>query len=135
MTPRDRIAAYFEACGTGTAADIAEHFSADAVIYDTNIAPARTANAIAEMWLTVRERWGGARWRVDSCVSDGQTAAIEWSMTGTDSRTGRAFTFRGSEHYEFDDSLIAEIRQYWTFDRAELDTGLVGYDYGTDDDR
>jgi ketosteroid isomerase-like protein len=83
------------------------------------------------MWAAVARRWGGARWSVDTVVqsADGSAAAIEWSMTGTDPRSGRAFTFRGSEHYRLDDGLIAEIRQYWTFDRDRLDTGLVDYPY------
>lgn len=132
MEPRSRIEAYFEACGTGSADEIASHFSADAVIYDTNVRPFRGADAIAGMWTQVRERWQGARWHVDSCVAAGDTAAIEWSMTGADPATGRAFTFRGSEHYAFRDTLIAEIRQYWTFDAEKLDTGLMGYAYPTD---
>ena len=48
-------------------------------------------------------------------------------MTGTDPRSGRAFMFRGSEHYRLDGGLIAEIRQYWTFDRERLDTGFVDH--------
>jgi hypothetical protein len=51
-------------------------------------------------------------------------------MRGRDPRQGgRPFAFRGSEHYRFRDSLIAEIRQYWTFDPERLDTGLRGYPY------
>ena len=55
-------------------------------------------------------------------------AAIEWTMGGTGSEG--PFRFRGSEHYAFDGDLIAEIRQYWTFDTDRLDTGLVDYPYG-----
>ena len=50
-------------------------------------------------------------------------------MTGTEPAVAEAFTFRGSEHYRFVDTRIDEIRQYWTFDPAKLDTGLIGYDY------
>ena len=52
-------------------------------------------------------------------------------MTGTEPASGRAFAFRGSEHYRFegDDHRIAEIRQYWTFDPDRLDTGLIDYPY------
>ena len=53
--------------------------------------------------------------------------AVEWTMTGTDPATGRQFTFRGSDHYEFADGLISEIRQWWTFDRDRLDTGLIDH--------
>lgn len=128
-THLERITAYFDACGAAPADEIARHFTADAVIYDTNIRPMVGAGDIGATWVTVRERWGGARWTVDSIVSDGDAAAIEWSMTGTDPASGRSFTFRGSEHYRFAgaDNLIDEIRQYWTFDPDRLDTALREY--------
>ena len=78
-------------------------------------------------WVKVRERWGGARWEVLSTVVEGDRAAVEWAMHGTDPKSGRAFTFRGSDHYEFRDGLICEIRQWWTFDRDRLDVGLVDH--------
>jgi ketosteroid isomerase-like protein len=62
-----------------------------------------------------------------STVIEGDRAAMEWEMDGTAPESGRAFTFRGSDHYEFRDGLICEIRQWWTFDAARLDTGLVGH--------
>jgi uncharacterized protein (TIGR02246 family) len=131
MQPADRIQAYFEACNGGDPDEVAAHFTPDAVIYDTNIPPSRGRAAIAAGWAVIREKWGGATWAVDHVVvdTDGDAAAIEWSMSGTDPRTGRSFVFRGSEHYRFVDTLIDEIRQYWTFDRERLDTGLVGYRY------
>ncbi|MEM7340824.1 MAG: nuclear transport factor 2 family protein [Actinomycetota bacterium] len=131
MTPAERITAYFDACSTATAAEIAAHFTPDAVVYDTNVRPARGAHAIGAMWVKVRERWGGAVWGVDSVISsaDDSEAAIEWQMTGTDVDADRPFVFRGSEHYRFDETLIAEIRQYWTFDPDALDTGLRDFDY------
>lgn len=131
MEPAERIRAYFEACNGGDPAAVAVHFTEDAVIYDTNIGPMRGRAAIATGWAAVRDKWGGAVWNVDSVVaaSDGSVAAIEWSMRGIDPRCGRSFVFRGSEHYRFVDTLIDEIRQYWTFDRDRLDTGLVGFEY------
>jgi len=127
--PVARIGAYFQACSTGEADDIGAHFTDDAVIWDTNLAPCRGADAIGAMWVKVRQRWGGAVWTVDTAVTDGVTAAIEWTMTGTEPREQRPFVFHGSEHYTFRDSLIAEIRQYWTFDPDRLDTGLVDWPY------
>lgn len=128
MDARQRITAYFTACSEGTAADIASHFTPDAVVYDTNIRPMVGADDIGSSWVAVRDRWGGAVWGLDSFAGDWDGAAIEWWMRGTDPTDGRAFTFRGSEHYAFDDGLISEIRQYWTFDRERLDTGLRGFD-------
>lgn len=132
MDPAARIRAYFEACNGGTPSDLAAHFTPSALIYDTNIPPLRGSDAIAAGWSAIRAKWGGATWSVDTVVAsaDGTTAAIEWSMRGVDPRSGRSFVFRGSEHYRFVDTLIDEIRQYWTFDRERLDTGLVDYPYG-----
>lgn len=126
--PAGRIRDYFAACSEGSAADIAAHFTEDAVIYDTNVRPVRGAAAIGAFWVAVRDRWQGARWSVDALVAGGGAAAIEWTMTGA-APDGRAFAVRGSEHYAFDpgDGRISEIRQYWTFDRDRLDTGLIGY--------
>ena len=129
LEPLERITTYFKACSTAPAADIASHFTDDAVIYDTNLRPAIGAQAIGSMWAKVRDRWQGAVWTVDSFVGDSKGAAIEWSMAGTNPDDGQSFTFRGSEHYRFDATLIAEIRQYWSFDPNRLDTGLVDYPY------
>jgi len=135
MTPGERIEAYFVACGHGSADDVAAHFTPDAVVWDTNIRPMRGSADIGSTWVKVRERWGGAEWFVDSLVAadDGDTAAIEWRMTGTEPTERRPFVFRGSEHYRFEDSLIAEIRQYWTFHPTRLDTGLLEYEYESDE--
>ena len=131
MTPAERIRAYFAACNSGDATSVASHFTDRAAVFDTNVRPARGRDEIGAMWAAVARRWGGAQWSVDAVVesADGSSAAIEWSMVGTDPRTGRAFVFRGSEHYRLVDGLIDEIRQYWTFDRARLDTGLVDFPY------
>jgi len=122
-----RIRAYFESCNSGDAAEVAAHFAPGAVIYDTNHEPIRTAAGIGEFWDRIRAQWDGAKWGVDSVVTDGETAAIEWHMRGTG--PNGAFVFRGSEHYAFEGDLIAEIRQYWTFDTERPDTGLRGFSY------
>ena len=133
MDPQARIEAYFNACSHASADEIAAHFTKSAVIWDTNVAPFRGAQRIGKQWVRVRERWLGAVWGVDSYVvaADGETAAIEWWMTGTDPATEGTFTFRGSEHYRFVDTLIDEIRQYWNFDSGRLDSGLVEFPYPT----
>jgi SnoaL-like domain len=123
------IRSYFEACSNGSANDIARHFTIDAVVYDTNIAPVWGSEAIGDGWVAIREKWCGAIWHVESCVESGNEAAIEWSMRGVDPKTMRAFVFRGSEHYVIESGRIAEIRQYWTFNREKLDTALIGYNH------
>jgi hypothetical protein len=121
------IGRYFEACSSGSADDIAACFGADAVIYDLNLPPVQGAPACGEFWVKVRERWGGARWKIDHVVAAGDDAACEWTMSGQ--ADGRAVRFRGSDHYRFDGALIVEIRQYWRFDDDRLVGGLNGYPY------
>lgn len=125
------VRAYFDACTNGRAEDIAACFTDDAVIYDTNHAPIRGSAAIGAFWTGVRERWAGAAWIVDSGIEEGDEAAVEWTMSGY-SDTG-PFALRGSEHYRFTDDLIAEIRQYWTFDPEDPGSELVDYPYGERD--
>jgi len=127
MNAEMRIAEYFRACSVGTAAEIAANFCADAVVYDTNHKPVSGAQVIGEFWDKVRSRWVNAVWSVDTCISEGDVAAIEWSMTGANS--DGQFTMRGSEHYRMEGGLIAEIRQYWTFRPGRPDTALVDFPY------
>ncbi len=131
MTNRERIEAYFLACSDGSAADIAENFTANAIVFDTNHKPVKGAQTIGEFWTKTRKRWQNARWYVDTCVSEADSAAIEWTMAG--SVDGHQFVVRGSEHYRFEHGKIAEIRQYWTFDREHLNTALVDFPYQATD--
>ena len=127
MNNRARIESYFTACSQGSASDIAAQFTPDAVIYDTNHRPLESAVGIGEFWEKIRGQWLNARWYVDTCLSEGDAAAIEWTMTGV--HKGQAFAVRGSEHYRFVDGRIAEIRQYWTFDRDNPGSALVDFPY------
>ena len=124
------IESYFAACTNGIPEEIAEHFTDDAVIYDTNHHPLSHAGAIGEFFASIRSQWSGAAWTVNTIVADDDQAAIEWTMIGR--RSGREFAMRGSEHYEIVDGKIDQIRQYWTFDSVDLDTALIGYPYETD---
>ncbi len=129
MTPEQRIRAYFDACTHGDGASIGAHFTADATIYDTNVPPVRGRDAIGRFWVRVREKWGGAAWHVDAVLANGDRAAIEWTMTGHDAASNSAFAVRGAEWYRFDGGLIAEIRQYWTFNARAPGSQLLGYTY------
>ncbi len=155
-----RITGYFDACTSGDAAAVARHFTDDAVVYDTNHAPVQGAATIGRFWSRIASKWQGASWHCERLVTDGDTAAIEWRMSGTmpapRSGTGSPatrsdtdnpeahsggvrFAVRGSEHYDFGphveggDRLIAEIRQYWTFDLEHPSSELVEYPYGEPD--
>jgi ketosteroid isomerase-like protein len=123
---QSRLQSYFAACNGGTAQEIAAHFAPDAVVYDTNHPPVRGPGAIGAFFAGVRERWGGAAWTTDGLVAGGAAAAVEWTMTVPGDPPLR---IRGSDHYTFEGGLIAEVRQYWTFDPAAPATELRGYPY------
>ena len=124
---RDLIRSYFAACSAGDAEAVAAHFTQDATIYDTNHAPLQGREAIGKFWARIHEQWAGARWVLGAAVVEGDAAAIEWSMHGT--HENEPFVVRGSEHYSVESGLIAEIRQYWTFDPASPGSELQDYDY------
>lgn len=120
---------YFELCSSGSAAQIAAACTDDAVIYDTNHGnhgPVSTAETIGTSWLGGRDRWHGARRKLDAAVEQGGLVAVEWTMMGR--RDGAPFRVRGSDHYRFEGGRIAEIHQYGTF-RPE-GSEMVGYPYG-----
>ncbi|HYH33234.1 MAG TPA: nuclear transport factor 2 family protein [Pseudonocardia sp.] len=124
------VRAYFAACSRGDVAGVAASFCPDAVVYDTNHRPVRGPAAIAAFFAEVRERRSGATWHVDTFVGDGRAAAIEWTMLVP--RDGRAVAVRGSEHYEFADGRIRQIRQYWTHRPDDPGVGLRDYPYEED---
>ena len=129
MTTRaDQIRSYFEACSSGSSEAVAMHFTEDAVIYDTNHSPIVNSKAIGKFWSQMHTKWVGATWIVERVIETSDSAAIEWVMEGE--VLGQRFQIRGSEHYEFEDGLIAEIRQYWTFDPESPGGGLIKYAYG-----
>lgn len=121
---------YFAACSRGDVAGVAGSFCPDAVVYDTNHRPVRGAEAIAAFFAKVRDRSGGATWHVDTYVGDEHAAAIEWTMLVPGD--GETVAVRGSEHYEFADGRIRQIRQYWTYDPNNPAVGLREYPYDED---
>jgi uncharacterized protein (TIGR02246 family) len=130
MTHQQLVRSYFAACTSGDADAVARHFTEDAVVYDLNHEPVRGATTIAEFFRRIRERWQGAVWEVNTYLEDADAAAIEWTMRGVG--PAGPFVVRGSEHYEFADGAIRQIRQYWAFDRDDPSTGLRSYPYDED---
>ncbi len=130
MSTRDLVHAYFDACTRGDLEGIRASFCDDAVVYDTTHRPVRGAEGIAAFYVKVRQRWGQAAWYVDTFVGDAQAAAIEWTMLVP--HRGKTCAVRGSEHYTFRDGRIAQIRQYWTFDPEQVETGLRDFPYAGD---
>ena len=121
------IRKYFLSCSYGSVHEISDFFSPDAIIYDTNHRPVLSKERIGQFWVDIREQWGGATWHVDSVIESGNSAAIEWTMKGA--VDGDEVAFHGSEHYTITGGVIHEIRQYWSWTRNVLTSGLLGYDY------
>jgi len=121
------IRQYFLSCSYGSAQEISDFFSTDATIYDTNHQPISSGERIGQFWVDTREQWSGATWHVDSVIESDESAAIEWTMKGQ--KDSHEVTFHGSEHYLIVGGVIHEIRQYWSWKRNALTSGLLGYDY------
>ncbi|MES1926061.1 nuclear transport factor 2 family protein [Salinisphaera sp. T31B1] len=126
----DQVTRYFHACSHESAEAIAACFCPEAVVYDNNHRPVRGAQAIGAFYVTVRDRWQGASWHVDTFLDGPAAAASEWTMRAQ--VNGTTAMVRGSEHYEFEGDLIRQIRQYWRFDPDTVATGLIDYPYDAD---
>lgn len=125
------VLAYFAACTRGDAGAIATTLYEDAIVYDTNHRPVRGAAEIGRFYAKVQEQWNGAVWHVDTFVGDETSAASEWTMLVQ--HKGDAMAIRGSEHYEFRNGKIREIRQYWTYNPECIKVGLRDYPYEEDE--
>lgn len=128
---RDIVDDYFDACTRGDADAITASFCEDAVVYDTNHRPVVGAAEIGRFYVKVREQWTDASWHIDTFTGDGTAGAAEWTMLVR--KDGEAVAVRGSEHYEFCDGRISQIRQYWRYDPERIATGLRDYPYAGDD--
>ncbi len=129
-TNRQCVLDYFAACSRGDVEAITASFCEDAVVYDTNHRPVSGAAEIGRFYAKVRQDRQGASWHVDTFLGDDEHAATEWTML--DPRDGDPVAVRGSEHYEFRDGRISQIRQYWRYDPDRPGAGLRGYPYGQD---
>ena len=127
---RPLLERYFAACSSGSVAEVMACFTRDAVIYDTNHPPVVGREAIGMFWGRVRAKWSGATWEAHTLLEYTDRAAVEWSMRGESD--GRPFVARGSDHYDFADGRISQIRQYWTFDPEAPGSELLGFPYGDD---
>lgn len=129
-TNRQLVEDYFDACTRGDAEAIARSFCDDAIVYDSNARPVAGADEIGRFFAEVREQRGNASWHIDTFVEGDTSAASEWTMI--DRKGSEALVVRGSEHYEFRDGRISQIRQYWTHDPKGARTGLRDYPYEAD---
>jgi len=129
-TSRELVLRYFAACSRGDTAGITASFCDDAVVYDTNHRPVSGAAEIGRFYTKVRQDLECASWHVDTFLGDEDHAATEWTML--DRRAGGPVAVRGSEHYEFRDGRISQIRQYWRHDPDRPGSGLRDYPYSED---
>jgi ketosteroid isomerase-like protein len=128
MSHLDHIRSYYEALNTGDADLVASHFTGDAVHYYTRLGPHEGARAIGE-----NARWGveqlDGQWFIESALELGDTAAIEWTMTWRDPKSGEPRLNRGAEFFRFRDGLICEVRAYHHGDGKNPQGDLLGFDH------
>jgi ketosteroid isomerase-like protein len=124
----DHVRSYYEALNTGDVELIASHFTDDAVHYYTRLGPHQGARAIAE-----NARWGveqvDGQWVMEGGVEQDEAAAIEWTMTWRDPKSGEKRINRGAEFFRFRDGKICEVRAYHHGDRKNPQGGLLGFDH------
>lgn len=127
---RQLVLDYFAACSRGDADAVTASFCQDATVYDTNHQPVSGAAQIGRFYAKVRQDRQGATWHLNTYVGDDDHAAAEWTMV--DRRNDAPVAVRGSEHYEFRDGRISQIRQYWRYDPDRPGAGLRDYPYNQD---
>ena len=124
----DHVRSYYEALNTGDADAVAAHFTDDAVHYYTRLGPHEGGRTIAE-----HAAWAVAniegRWVLENGLDDGEQAAIEWTMTWRDPRSGEPRLDRGAELFSFRDGLISEIRAYHHGGPKNPQGDLIGFDH------
>jgi ketosteroid isomerase-like protein len=124
----DHIRSYYGALNTGDPDKVAEHFTEDAVHYYTRLGPHRGARTIGEHTKWAVENLEG-RWFIENGMDDGEQAAIEWTMTWRDPRSGEPRLDRGAEWFRFRDGKICEIRAYHHSNEKNRSGDLVGFDH------
>ena len=124
----DHIRSYYEALNSGDAERVAAHFTEDATHYYTRLGPHEGAETIGQMTdLAVKSI--EARWFVENAIEEGDQAAIEWTMTWRDPKSGERRLDRGTEWFLFRDGRIAEVRAYHHGGKKNPQGDLLGFDH------
>jgi ketosteroid isomerase-like protein len=124
----DRIRSYYEALNSGDAERVAAHFTEDATHYYTRLGPHEGAETIGQMTdLAVKSI--EAQWFVENAIEDGDQAAIEWTMTWRDPKSGERRLDRGTEWFLFRHGKIAEVRAYHHGGPKNPSGDLLGFDH------
>jgi ketosteroid isomerase-like protein len=125
----DHIRSYYEALNSGDADAVAAQFTDDATHYYTRLGPHEGAATIGQMTdLAVKSI--EAQWFVENAIEgEGDEAAIEWTMTWRDPKSGEKRLDRGTEWFVFRDGLIAEVRAYHHGSPKNPSGDLLGFDH------
>jgi ketosteroid isomerase-like protein len=124
----DHIRSYYEALNSGDAECVAAHFTEDATHYYTRLGPHEGAGTIGQMTdLAVKSI--EAQWFVENAIEEGEQAAIEWTMTWRDPKSGERRLDRGTEWFLFRDGKIAEVRAYHHGGEKNPQGDLLGFDH------
>jgi ketosteroid isomerase-like protein len=124
----DHIRSYYEALNSGDAERVAAHFTEDATHYYTRLGPHEGAATIGQMTdLAVKSI--EAQWFVENAIEEGDQAAIEWTMTWRDPKSGERRLDRGTEWFLFRDGKIAEVRAYHHGGKKNPQGDLLGFDH------
>ncbi len=124
----DHVRSYYDALNTGDADAVAAHFTDDAVHYYTRLGPHEGGRTIAEHAAWAVANFEG-RWHLENGLDDGEQAAIEWTMTWRDPRSGERRLDRGAELFSFRDGLIREVRAYHHGGPKNPQGDLLGFDH------
>jgi ketosteroid isomerase-like protein len=124
----DHVRSYYEALNTGDADAVAAHFTNDAVHYYTRLGPHEGGRTIAEHTAWAVANIDG-RWHLENGLDDGEQAAIEWTMTWRDPKSGERRLDRGAELFAFRDGLISEVRAYHHGSPKNPQGELLGFDH------
>ncbi len=124
----DHVRAYYDACNTGDAEQVACFFTDDAVHYYTRLGPHAGAHTIGEHTKWAVENIEG-HWVLESGIDDGEQAVIEWTMTWRDPKSGERRLDRGTEWFRFRDGKICEVRAYHHGNKKNPSGDLLGFDH------
>jgi len=140
MPNREWAQRYFEAINSHDGERIAGFMADDAVYEDITLGERHQGRAdIAEFWnKMVPELSSDYRMELKSFVSDGQTYASEWVLSGTHDgsnpmlpTTGKHFSIPGATVGTLRDDKIATNRDYWDMVGFLTQIGMMPAPEGT----
>jgi ketosteroid isomerase-like protein len=124
----DHVRSYYEALNTGDPHRVAKHFTEDAVHYYTRLGPHEGATTIGEHTKWSVDNLHG-QWFLENGIDDGEQAAIEWTMTWRDPKSGERRLDRGAEWFRFREGKICEVRAYHHSNEKNRSGDLLGFDH------